>query len=263
MAFINNRSEFVEYCLTRLGKGVIRINVTEEQIDDRIDDALEYYWEHHYEAVEDVYYIHKMTNIDISNRFIEVPENLLRVIRAFPIRHFNAASVVGMAIPGYVNNVMSFQRPAELFTTSTDQGGIYPSYWSGAEYIQASMELDKWDYLTKIEIPIRFNRHTKRVFLDFQKNSLKEEQFILLECRKKVDPEENPSMYNDWWLKKYATALIKKQWGENLSKFQGIQLPGGVQFSGQEIYQAAVEEINTLEQEMAEKNETPALPLIL
>jgi len=256
MARINTRSEFIQYCLRRLGYPVINIEVDlEEQVEDRIDDALAYYSEYHYDAVENSYYGHALTSLDFTNKYITIPDEIIRVDR---IVSFNTNS----NFIGFDNYVLSGDRlntytGRDYTTTSTDQTGTIATPNSNIEFFLLNNQQAMIDSIIEHQIPIRFNRHTNKVYLDTSWSKLNVGMVILLECKKIINPEEYPDVWNDWWLKRYATALIKRQWGENLIKFQNVQLPGGTSFDAERIYQTATDEITLLEQEIQEKFELP------
>ena len=108
------------------------------------------------------------------------------------------------------------------------------------------------------EVPIRFNQHQNRLYLDMDwTNDVNADDFIIIECYRKLDPDSYTDIYDDIYLKRYATALIKKQWGANLSKFNGVQMLGGVTMNGADIFSQAQEEIQRLEEQIQLAFETP------
>jgi hypothetical protein len=256
MPRINTRQEFVQYCLRRLGYPVINIEVDlEEQVEDRIDDALAYYSEYHYDAVENSYYGHVLTEADFTNKYMVIPEEIIRVDKIVSINNFR--NLLGFDKYLLDNRPVNHLNTGTYTTTSTDQTGSAPSPRNNIDFFMLQDQQALINSILERQIPIRFNRHTNKVYLDTNWNRLSVDMVILLECKKIIDPEEYPDVWNDWWLKRYATALIKRQWGENLIKFQNVQLPGGTSFDAERIYQTATDEITLLEQEIQEKFELP------
>jgi hypothetical protein len=243
MAIVTNRTEFTDYCLRKLGAPVLQINVAPEQIEDRIDDALEFYQDYHYDATEKVYLKHQITADDITNRYIPISESVIGIKKVFPF-YADANTSTNMFDVRYqmfLNDVYNLSS-TEMLTY---------------ELTQSHLQLVN-DMLHGA-VPIRFNRHTDRLHLDvdWTADFLSEGKYILVEAMKVLDPDEFSDVWNDRWLKKYATALIKKQWGENLSKYEGMALPGGVAFSGARLIDEASAEIEKLEEEMSLKYELP------
>jgi hypothetical protein len=246
MAALNSREEFKQYCLRRLGFPVIDINVDDDQVEDRVDDALQYWQDYHYDGSQKVYYLHAVTEQDISNRYLDLsPQNIhdnannstyvLGVTRIFPIS--DSLSSVNMFDLRYQ------LRLNELYD------------FTSASYINYTLTMQ---HLRSLEImftgeqPIRFNRHMNRLFIDWDwtQNALNAGNYVILECYTTVDPSSYAYIWNDRWLKEYCTALIKRTWGNNLKKFAGMQLPGGVVLNGDKIFQEAEVEIKALHDEM-------------
>ncbi len=233
MAKPTNREEFKQYVLKRLGAPVIEINVDEEQVQDRIDEALLYYADYHYDGTEAVYYKHQVTEEDIANKYITLPENIIGAVRIFEL---------GAGLTG--GGMFSIQYQIALNDLYT-----LPSQ-SLLPYYQMVQNLSVIQELLVGQKPIRYNRHVNKLYIDMNWNFVKPGQFLLVEAYKVVDPDEYNDVWADRWLTRYATALIGVQWGTNLSKFVGMTMPGGVQFNATEILQRYVKEQEDLEREM-------------
>lgn len=246
MANATTREEFKEYCLRRLGKPVIEINVTDEQVEDRIDDALKYYWDYHFDGTERIYYKHQITEQDKINKYITLPENIIGVTRFFQI------SSGFMSVNDMFN--IRYQIALNDLYTLTSVSMI--------PYYMTMMHLALIQELLVGQQPIRYNRHRNRAFLDTNWDALVTDGYLLAEAYQVVDPVEFPDVWKDWWLSQYATALIKRQWGGNLTKFTGMTLPGNVQFNGEKIYNDAQNEIDKLEDQMIRSFSLPVLDMI-
>ena len=236
-----------EYCLRRLGHPVIEINVDEEQCDDRVSDALQYFAEYHFDGVEKVFLKHTITQDDIDNEYIAMADPVISVIRVLPIPNFNAFQT------GFFNE--EFQLRIQDLNTFT-----------GSSLINWQMSLQNWsmvDHLFTVTPTIHFNRKQNKVYLETNwADKFSVGDILIVEAYRILDPTTYTEIYDDMFLKKYTAALIKRQWGENLKKFEGVQLPGGVTLNGKTIYDEAVEEINKIEEEMNMKWELPPTGLL-
>jgi len=243
MANPTTRQELADYCLRRLGAPVIEINVDDDQLDDRLDDALQFYQEYHHDATIRTYLKHQVTQTDINNGYIPVNDSIIYVKNVFP---FNAkASSVGMFDIKYqihINDLYDLSYIGDLV-----------HYEMVQSYIAL---LDR--QLTGPGMFTRYNRHMNQLFLDIDwNNEVDIDDYIIVECQKIVDPSTYTDVYNDMFLKQYATALIKQQWGANLIKFEGMQLPGGVTLNGRQIFDDATTELQTIREQMQLNYETP------
>ncbi|NBO99986.1 MAG: hypothetical protein EBU90_07625 [Proteobacteria bacterium] len=242
MAKVTSREQLRDYCLRELGHPVIEINVDDDQLDDRIDEAFEFYREYHYDAVELVYLKHEMTAGDIANSSVTLPDAVVGVNRIFPFT--NKTSGINMFDVRY--QLMMH----DLYSlTSTDF--IY--------YTQVRQQLELIQQLLVGTKPVRFNRHMNTLFIDMDwQKDVTVGDFIIVEGYRILDPNTYIDVYNDLYLKRYLTALVKKQWGSNLKKFSGVQLPGGVTLNGDTIYQEAVQEIKEIEKEIQDRFQLPS-----
>jgi hypothetical protein len=243
MATINNRQDFTNYCLRRLGFPVIEINVDPDQVEDRIDDALQYWQDYHFDGLQKVYYIKGIQQSDITQKYLNLsntadadgnPLEIVGITRIFPIT--DSQSSVNMFDLRYqlrLNELYDFTSASYINYTLTMQ------------------HLRSLEIMFAGEVPIRYQRHMQRLYIDWSwGRDIKVGNTVIAEAYAVINPDVYTRVWNDRWIKEYATALIKRTWGNNLSKFAGLQLPGGVTLDGKTIYTEAAEEIERLEKEM-------------
>jgi hypothetical protein len=251
MPAVTNRKTFRDYCLRRLGFPVIEINIDEDQIEDRIDDALQYWQDYHFDGLQKVYYIKAIDATDIENKYLDFTQakdssnNALEIVgvtRIFPIQ--DSQSSINMFDLRYQ------LRLNELYDFTS---ASYINYTLTMQHLR-SLEL-----LFSGEVPIRFQRHMQKLFIDWGWGYSQAPlgSIVVAECWANIDPNVYNKVWNDRWVKEYATALIKRTWGNNLKKFSGVQLPGGVTLNGKEIFDEATLEIKDLESEMQDKYSLP------
>tara|TARA_X000001382_G_scaffold23576_1_gene14497 strand:+ start:7256 stop:7993 length:738 start_codon:yes stop_codon:yes gene_type:complete len=239
MAVPASRQQLKDYCLRRLGSPVVDINVDDEQVDDRIDDALEYYQDYHFDGTERIFLKHQLTADEIASDEITVPDAVIGVVNIFDIGDaVQSSNLFNIRYQIHLNDLFDF--------TSTTY----------VPYVNAMRHIEMLEEIFVGKKPIRFSRHTNKLRVDslFEQNP---GEFLIIECYRILDPDTFTEVYGDIWLRRYATALIKRQWGENLKKFEGMQLPGGITFNGQKIWEEATEEINKLEEEMISSYSLP------
>jgi len=246
MAVPTTRSEFKEYCLRKLGKPVIEINVDDDQVEDRIDESIRYYWDYHFDGTEKVYYKHLITNTDITNRYITLPENIIGAIRVFPIGDPSIRS-------DDMFNIRYQIALNDLYTLTS---------YSMIPYFMAMQHLALISDFLVGQQPIRYSRHRDRLFVDTKWENYNAGEYLLIEAYEVLDPDTYSDMWADRWLQNYTTAKIKYQWGSNLTKFTGMQLPGGVQFNGEKIFNDAKDEIEAMEKEMISSYSLPVMDMI-
>jgi hypothetical protein len=251
MAIIKSRSKFKDYCLRNLGFPVIEINVDDDQVEDRIDDALQYWQDYHFDGLQKIYYIKKIDQTDINNRYLDLTQakdaanNTLQIAgitRIFPVT--DSQSTVNMFDLRYqlrLNELYDFTSASYINYTLTQQ------------------HLRSLELMFSGEVPIRFQRHMQRLYIDWAwgYSEAPVGTTVIAECYAIIDPDVYTNAWNDRWLKEYATALIKRAWGNNLKKFSGIQLPGGVALNGDKIYSEADSEILRLQQEIGSNYGAP------
>jgi hypothetical protein len=246
MATPTTKAEFKEYCLRKLGKPVIEINVDDDQVDDRVDEALRYWYDYHFDGSERVYYKHAITETDVVNKYITLPENII-----------GAVSIFSMGDPSIrSDDLFNIRYQIALNDLYTLTNVSLVPYYMVMEHLALMNEL------LVGKQPIRYSRHKDRLHVDMDWNTVAIGEFLLVEAYEVVDPETWTDAYNDRWLQNYATTLIKEQWGSNLTKFTGMTLPGGVQFNGEKIYDDAVAERRKLEDEMISSYSLPVLDMI-
>ena len=246
MAIPTTREEFKEYCLRKLGKPVIEINVDEDQLEDRIDEALRYYWDYHFDGTEKIYYKHQVTDVDKANKFITLPENIIGAVRVFPI----ADPIVGS------NDLFNIRYQIALNDLYTLTSVSMVPYYMVMEHFALISEL------LVGQQPIRYSRHRNKLYVDMSWDKINVGQFLLVEAYEVVDPEVYPNVWGDRWLQNYATAKIKYQWGSNLTKFIGMSLPGGVQFNGERVLEDARQELAEMEQRMISAHSLPVSDMV-
>lgn len=245
MATPTTRAQFKEFCLRKLGKPVIEINVDEQQVEDRIDEALRYFRDYHFDGTEHDYLKHQLTASDITNKYITVDEGIIGVVRAFDI---------GDALQ--TNNLFNIRYQIHLNDLYNFTSVNY------APYVMTMMHIQELEQNFVGKQPIRFNRHTDKVYLDMDWDTVKAGDYLIFEVYRYTNPATYADVWADPWLQKYATALIKKQWGSNLTKFIGLTLPGGVQFNGDKIYDEAAAEVKEMEQEVISGYSLPVMDMM-
>jgi len=245
MANPNSRATLIDYCKRRLGDPVIEINVDEDQVEDRVDEALQYYQEFHSDATVRTYLKHQITESDVSNEYISVNSNILFISKMFPLTSTfnNSRNFFDIKYQMMLNDI------ADLMNFAGDL----------AYYEQMQQYLSLLDMKLNGHPQVQFSRKQNRLYIfgDFADNDIKAGDYIVAEVYSTIDPNTHTSVYNDMFLKRYLTALIKKQWGNNLSKFEGMQLPGGVTINSTRIMEEASSEIKEIEEEMQLKYEMP------
>jgi hypothetical protein len=248
MAIPTSRSSLKDYCLRRLGFPVIELNLDDDQVEDRIDEALDLFRLYHVDAVEKTYLKHKVTDGDIANTYISISEDIVGINKIFSL---SATQVGSNGQTNFNMFDLTYQlRLNELYDfTSADY--VY--------YSLANQHLRTLEMLFIGDTPIRFNRYGGKLYIDNPwGRRLSKDTYFIAECYV-VLPESNTRFWNDVWLKKYTTTVIKEQWGSNLKKFAGVQLPGGITLNGQQIYDEAIREKEQLELEIRDAHEAPPM----
>ena len=244
MSTTTTRTAFKDYCLRRLGFPVIEINIDDDQVEDRIDDALLYYQDYHFDGLQKIYYIKAIDQTDITNKYLDISQardssnnalEITGITRIFPVT--DSQSSVNMFDLRYqlrLNELYDFTSASYINYTLTQQ------------------HLRSLEIMFAGEVPIRFVRNMQRLYIDWAWGTSQAPvgTKVIAECYAVVDPTIYGRVWNDRWLKEYATTLIKIQWGANLKKFAGIQLPGGVSLNGNVIFDEAMAEKKRLEEDM-------------
>ena len=233
MALPVTREEFKEHCLRDLGKPVIDINVDDAQVEDRIDEALQYFRDYHYDGSARIWYKHQVTQEDIDNEYFTLPDTIFGVAKVLPILSVLTGQGWWNINYQYVlNNIDDLTSPSLSY------------------FYTSQMKINEISTILSGLPQIKFNRHKNQLTVDVSKEKFVVGNYIVLDAWEYVDPDVYTDVWKDRWLTRYTSELIKKQWGSNLKKFEGLALPGGVNFNGQKIYDEAVEAINILEEKM-------------
>jgi hypothetical protein len=278
MAKPSTRQELIDYSLRRLGAPVLEINVDDDQVDDLVDDAIQFYNERHYDGVERMYLKYKLTQEDIDR-------GKAGGAGGVGIATTSATStIVGSATTfSFYENSNYLQVPDSVvgiekifkFDTSSISGGMFSIkyqlflndlyYFNSVELLQYSMVktyLEDIDFLLTTDKQIRFNKRQDRLYLDLDWSAQEKDTYLVIDCYRALDPADFNQVYNDSFVKQYLTALIKRQWGQNLIKFRGVKLPGGIELNGREIYEDAEREIDSLRTRMMQDYELPPYDFI-
>lgn len=236
---ITTREQLKEYCLRALGAPVVEINVDDDQLEDRLDEAVDYWRMYHPEGIEQVYLKHQVTADDVTNKSVPTSDLVYGVNRVFPVRTGTGSS----------KNIFDLQYQLRL-------NDLYDLTSTSIIYYQTVMNhLALLDFTLNGQQLFRFNRFQNRLNVDMDwSNDIAVGEFLLIDCYRALDPTVFPKMYSEAWLKHYTTALFKKQWAVNIKKFQGLQLPGGVTIDGDKLYDEATSEIKDLEDELQNKS---------
>lgn len=274
----SSRQELIDYCLRRLGAPVLEINVADEQIDDLVDDALQYFQERHFDGVERMYLKYKISQDDIdrgsaggisgpgivtttgtsnivgtattfnfyeSSNYIQVPDSVIGIEKIFK---FDSSTISGgmfsIKYQLFLNDIYNFNS-VELLT-----------------YAMTKTYLEDIDFLLSTDKQIRFNKRQDRLYLDIDWGAQTKDTYIVIDCYRILDPSQFTQVYNDSFLKMYLTAIIKRQWGQNLIKFRGVKLPGGIELNGREIFDDAQRELDSIRQRMSMDYELPPYDFI-
>ena len=280
MAKPASRSQFIDYCKRQLGAPVLEINVAEEQIEDIVDDAIQYFQERHFDGVAATYLKYKITEDDKNrgkgpgqngvtgitttsatatingteiefdweenSNYLQIPPAVIGVNKVF---HFDGSNTI-------TNNMFSVKY--QLFLND-----IY--FWGAIEMLTYAMTktyLSDIDFLLTTQKQFRFNQRQDRLYLDIDWGSISAGDYLIIDCYRAMDPNDYTRVWNDHFLKKYTTALLKRQWGQNLLKFNGVKLPGGIEMNGRQIYDDAEKDLEIIREMMSSTYELPPLDMI-
>ena len=231
MATPNSRATLIDYCKRRLGEPVIEVNVDEDQLEDRVDESLQYYQEYHSDATTRTYLKHLVTATDVTNEYIPISSDIIFISKMFPLTSsFNTSrNFFDIKYQMMLNDI------ADLMNFAGDL----------AYYEQMQQYLSLLDMKLNGHPQVQFSRRQNRLYIfgDFVDKDIKAGDYIVAEVYTIIDPTTHTSVFNDMFVKEYTTALIKQQWGMNLIKFEGMQLPGGVILNGRQLYDDATGEI--------------------
>ena len=281
MAQPASRTDLINYCKRQLGAPVLEINVADEQIDDLVDDALQYFQERHFDGVTQTFLKYKITQEDIdrgrarggsnnaagittstatstinessvsfsfeeNSNYLQVPPEVIGITKVFK---FDGSNTV-------TNNMFSVKY--QLFLND-----IY--YFGSTEILTYAMTkryLEDIDFALSTDKFIRFNQRQDRLYLDIDWGSATVDDYLIIDCYRLLDPSSYSRVWNDSFLKRYVTALVKRQWGQNLMKFQGVKLPGGIELNGRQIYDDAQKDLEVIREQMSNTYELPPYDMI-
>ena len=279
MAQPASRQELIDYCKRQLGAPVLEINVAEEQIEDILDDAIQYFQERHFDGVSPMYLKYQVTQADIdrgraphksqvgivttntpatiagvstsfkweeNSNYLQVPPNIIGVTKVF---HFDGSNSMSSGM---------FSVKYQLFLND-----MY--FWGDMEMLTYAMTktyLEDINFLLTTQKQIRFNQRMDRLYLDIDWGSVSKDDYLVIDCFRQLDPNDYGRVWNDQFLKLYATALMKRQWGQNLLKFGGVKLPGGIELNGRQIYDDGQKDLEQLLEKMSSTYELPPLDMI-
>ena len=279
MAQPASRTDLINYCKRQLGAPVLEINIADEQVDDLVDDALQYFHERHFDGVVQTFLKYKITQDDIdrgrgkgsnnpvgivtttatstvgisstfsfeeNSNFLQIPPAVLGINKIF---RFDGSNTV-------TNNMFSVKYQLFLNDVYTFSSTEILSYAMTKRYLEGL------DFALGTEKYIRFNKRQDRLYLDFDWGAASKDDYLIIDCYRLIDPNDFTRVYNDSFLKKYLTALMKRQWGQNLIKFQGVKLPGGIELNGRQIYDDAEKDLEIIREQMSNTYELPPLDMI-
>ena len=280
MAKPTSKQELKDYCLRQLGAPVLEINVADEQVDDLLDDAIQLFNERHFDGVERMYMIHQLTQDDID-RGIATGTSGVGIVTTTGVST-NVSGITSITSNFYEtsnflpvpDSVIGIEKVFK-FDTSTISGSMFSIKYqlflndlyqfNSIDLLQYSMVktyLEDIDFLLTTDKQIRFNQRQDRLYLDIDWKTESVGDWIIIDCFRALDPSTFGGVWNDSFLKKYLTALIKLKWGQNLTKFRGVKLPGGIELNGREIYDDGQREIDYLREKMSMDYEAPPLDMI-
>ena len=281
MAQPSTRSELITYAKRQLGAPVLEINVADEQVEDLLDDAIQYFQERHFDGVYPSFLKYKLTEDDITRgrsrdgqtdnigittttatatidggtttfsftetaNYLQLPDDIIGVSKVFHFDGSNRMSsgMFSLKYQLFLNDVY-FYGSTELLT-----------------YAMTKTYLEDINFLLTTQKQIRFNKRQNRLYLDIDWSSVSADEFLVFDVFRTLDPNDYAKVYNDSFLKRYFTALVKRQWGQNLIKFQGVKLPGGVELNGRQIYDDAMNDLTIIREQMSNTYEIPPLDFI-
>jgi hypothetical protein len=279
MAKPASRQELIDYCLRRLGAPVLEINVDDDQIDDLVDDALQYFNERHFDGVERMYLKYQISQADIDRGSAKGKNGvgIVTTTGTSNVTGYGTTTFNFYETSNYIqvpDSVIGIEKIFK-FDTSSISGGMFSIkyqlflndlyYFNSVELLQYAMVksyLEDIDFLLTTDKQVRFNKRQNRLYLDLDWGAQSAGNFLVLDCYRILDPNTHTNVYNDSFLKRYLTALIKRQWGQNLIKFRGVKLPGGIEFNGREIYEDAERELDEITKRMSMDYELPPYDFI-
>jgi hypothetical protein len=274
MARPSTRQGLIDYCKRQLGYPVLQINIDDDQVDDIIDTAIQFFQEWHYDGVETMYLKHQITADDVfrfndsnelqisenndsewydRNNYIEVPDHVIGVTKIFGVSsNWVRNDLFGLSNQYFLMDIFSFSSGFAFGNFDMTNYYMIRQYFETLDLVVNTGAL----------VQFRFNKRQDRLYIDIDKSRIVEGNYLLIECHRALDPESWSQVYNDSFLKRYATALMKKQWGQNLIKYNNVTLPGGLNLNGRQLWEDAVAEIQQLEDDMPTKYTLPPIDMI-
>ena len=265
MASPSSRADLITYCKRQLGEPVLQVNIDDEQVNNVIDDTIQFFQENCYNGMERAYLRHKITADDLTrfdgetttasgttdweeaNNYIPIPDHVVGITRVFGlVSNSIRSNLFGVEYQLFLNDLYAFGSLDIL------------NYYMNKQYLETlDMVLNNGSFQQ-----FRYTMRRDRLYLDINKAFLKEDTWLLIEAHRLIDPTDATEMYNDMFVKKYATALMKKQWGMNLIKYNNVQLPGGITLNGRQLYEDAISEVEKIESEVLSKYAIPPMDMI-
>jgi hypothetical protein len=242
MAIPNTRANLISYCKRKLGDGAVKINITDQQAEDRTDDALALYQEYHYDAIEKTIIVHKLTQTDLDNKWVPFSDLVIGVERILPLSTGSSGEVLFDA---------RFHLAWDALRSAGATASRMQSYTATMENLQMIDSV-----LNSLPV-LRYRRHTDRMYLDTNWAELAVDDYLVFLVYQILDPEVYTQVYGDRFLREYLTELIREQWGTNLSKYEGVQLPGGITYNGRQMVDDARQRMRELEEELKNTYEEP------
>jgi hypothetical protein len=275
MAKPSTREEFKDYCLRRLGAPILEINVDQDQLDDIVDDAIQFFQEFHYDGIELMYLKHQITEEEYTrfnesdettttpdpdssswldrNNFIEVPDHVIGITKVFGVSsNWVRNDLFGLSNQYFLMDIFSFSSGFAFGNFDMSNYYMIRQYFETLDMVVNTGAL----------VQYRFNKRQDRLYIDIDKTRMKPDNYLLIECHRALDPANWSQIYNDSFLKRYTTALIKRQWGQNMIKYQNIQLPGGITMNGRQLWEDGDAEVKELESKMISDYSLPPIDMI-
>jgi len=275
MAKPSTREEFKDYCLRRLGAPILEINVDQDQLDDIVDDAIQFFQEYHYDGIELMYLKHQITEEEYTrfnesddtsttpepdsaswldrNNFIEVPDHVIGITKVFGVSsNWIRNDLFGLSNQYFLMDIFSFSSGFAFGNFDMSNYYMIRQYFETLDMVVNTGAL----------VQFRFNKRQDRLYIDIDKTRMKPGNYLLIECHRALDPADWSQVYNDSFLKRYTTALIKRQWGQNMIKYNNIQLPGGITMNGRQLWEDGDNEVKDLESRMISDYSLPPIDMI-
>ncbi len=275
MAKPSSRQELIDYCKRQLGAPVLQINIDDDQVDDIIDTAIQYYQEYHFDGVERMYLKHQFTAEDVErfqetnelsnttnpdgadweNRknFIEVPDHVIGIQKVFGVTsNLSANEMWGLSNQYFLLDIFSFSSGYTFGNFDMSYYYMIKQYFETLDMVVNTGGL----------VEYRYNKRQDRLYIDIDRKRVIEGRYLIIDCWRALDPAEWNQVWNDSFVKRYATALMKRQWGQNLIKYNNVQLPGGITLNGRQIWEDGDAEVKDLEARMLTDYSLPPMDLI-